>query len=240
MSTPILAIDNLTAGYGRGPAALSGVSLALEGDSLLGVVGANGAGKSTLMRSISGGLKPRSGTISFEGEPIRGHSTADLARRGIILLSEGHRVISPLTVAENLQIAAMALSPRVVKRRVSELLPLIHGMFPVLKEREKQLAGLLSGGEQQMLSIARAMIQRPKLLLLDEPSLGLAPLIVDRIYASFKELQEQGVSMIVVEQNSSRIANACSRMVVLRNGRVTAEGTADELDGRRLHEAYFG
>lgn len=240
MNTPILTIDKLTAGYGRGPAALSGVSLTLEGNSLLGVVGANGAGKSTLMRSISGGLKPRSGTISFEGEAIRGHSTADLARRGVILLSEGHRTIRSLTVAENLQIAAMALNPRVVKRRVNQMLPAIQRMFPVLKEREKQLAGLLSGGEQQMLSIARAMMQRPKLLLLDEPSLGLAPLIVDRIYSSFEELQEQGVSMIVVEQNSSRIAKACSRMIVLRNGRITAEGTADELDGGRLHEAYFG
>jgi branched-chain amino acid transport system ATP-binding protein len=240
MSTPILEIDGLVARYGRGPAALTDISLTLEHGRLLGVVGANGAGKSTLMRSIAGGLKPASGTIAFEGESTRGASIATLARRGIVLLSEGHRTIRPLTVDENLQVAAMAVRPRRVRSRVNDMLPVIHDMFPILKERRKQLAGLLSGGEQQMLSVARAMVQRPRLLLLDEPSLGLAPLIVERIYTSFHQLKEQGVSMIVVEQNSTRIAKACSSLIVLRNGRVTAAGAADDLQGGRLHEAYFG
>jgi branched-chain amino acid transport system ATP-binding protein len=240
VSTPILEVDQLVTSYGRGPAVLSDVSLTLETGELLGVVGANGAGKSTLLRSVSGGLKPKSGSIRFEGESIRGASTAELARRGIVLLSEGHRTIRPLTVSENMQVAAMAVRPGRVKRRVNDMLPVIHEMFPILKERRNQLAGLLSGGEQQMLSVARAMIQRPRLLLLDEPSLGLAPLMVGRIYASFHSLQEQGVSMVVVEQNSARIAEACSSLIVLRNGRVTAAGTAQDLHGRRLHEAYFG
>jgi len=240
MTAPILQVEQLVAGYGRGPAALNDVSLTLNSGQLLGVVGANGAGKSTLMRSIAGGLRPRSGSITYEGEPIRGVPTAHLARRGIVLLSEGHRTIRPLTVDENLQVAAMAVLPGRVRKRVNDMLPVIHEMFPILKERRAQLAGLLSGGEQQMLSIARAMIQRPRLLLLDEPSLGLAPVVVERIYASFRSLQEQGVSMIVVEQNSTRIAQACSSLIVLRNGRVTAEGAADDLQGGRLREAYFG
>jgi len=240
VTAPLLQIEQLVAGYRRGPAALNDVSLTLRSGQLLGVVGANGAGKSTLMRSIAGGLRPRSGSITYEGESIRGVATADLARRGIVLLSEGHRTIRPLTVDENLQVAAMAVLPGRVRKRVNDMLPVIREMFPILKERRSQLAGLLSGGEQQMLSIARAMIQRPRLLLLDEPSLGLAPVVVERIYGSFRSLQEQGVSMIIVEQNSTRIARACSSLIVLRNGRVTAEGAADEIQGGRLREAYFG
>jgi branched-chain amino acid transport system ATP-binding protein len=123
---------------------------------------------------------------------------------------------------------------------MKEMLPLIYELFPVLQERRKQLAGLLSGGEQQMLSVARAMIQAPTLLLLDEPSLGLAPLIVERIYSSFESLRQQGISMVIVEQNSTRVARACSNLIVLREGRITAVGSSAELQGGRLHEAYFG
>jgi branched-chain amino acid transport system ATP-binding protein len=240
VTSPLLQISHLVTGYGRGPAVLDNVSFTVDEGAMVGIVGINGAGKSTLMRSISGGLKPRSGSITFEGIDIARRSTADLARAGIVLLSEGHRVIRPLTVTENLQISTMSILPRRVNRRIAETLPLIYELFPVLQERNKQLAGLLSGGEQQMLSVARALIQRPKLLLLDEPSLGLAPLIVERIYASFERLRQQGISLVVVEQNSVRVAAACSTLIVLRDGRITAEGSASELEGGRLREAYFG
>jgi branched-chain amino acid transport system ATP-binding protein len=240
MTAPLLQVTDLTVGYGRREPVLRDVSLTLEPGAILGLVGLNGAGKTTLMRAISGGLRPRSGEVLFEGRPISGVRTADLARRGVVLLPEGHRVLRPLTVKENLEIATMALRRSRVRKRLDEVQELVYELFPILRERRGQLAGLLSGGEQQMLSVARAIIQAPRVLLLDEPSLGLAPLIVDRIYGSLESLRSQGISMLIVEQNSERVASAADRLIVLREGRIAAEGSPEELQGPRLHAAYFG
>jgi branched-chain amino acid transport system ATP-binding protein len=236
----LLEVRDLTVGYGKHEPVLNGVNLIVRSGDLVGVVGMNGAGKTTLMRAVSGGLRPRSGQIVFEGSSIGSTNTAGLARRGIVILPEGHRVIRPLTVDENLDIATMRLRRRSVRGRIDDVRDLVYDLFPILADRRTQLAGLLSGGEQQMLSLARAIVQKPRLLLLDEPSLGLAPLIVERIYESLGSLRQQGISMLVVEQNSERVAKACERMIVLRDGRVVAEGSPHELSGAQLTTAYFG
>ncbi|TCB97222.1 ABC transporter ATP-binding protein [Micromonospora zingiberis] len=240
MSTPLLQVTDLAVGYGNREPVLRDITLTLEAGEVLGVVGMNGAGKTTLMRALSGSLRPRSGTIHFDGKPIGGVNTADLARRGLVLLPEGHRVLRPLTVDENLEIATMALRRGRVRRRLREVRALVYELFPILEQRRTQLAGLLSGGEQQMLSLARAIVQNPRVLLLDEPSLGLAPLIIDRIYQSLDSLRHQGISMLIVEQNSERVSTACDRLIVLRDGQVSAAGPPAELQGSRLHHAYFG
>jgi branched-chain amino acid transport system ATP-binding protein len=240
MSAPLLEVRDLTVGYGRREPILRDVDLSLEAGTMLGLVGMNGAGKTTLMRALSGGLKPRSGSVLFDGKPCAGLGPADLARRGLVILPEGHRVLRPLTVEENLEISTMRLRRRHVRARLDEVRDRVYDLFPVLAERRGQQAGLLSGGEQQMLSIARAIVQNPRALLLDEPSLGLAPLIVERIYEALRSLGQQGLSMLVVEQNSERIAKFCDHMVVLRDGRICARGTPAELQGQRLHAAYFG
>ncbi|MET9221422.1 MULTISPECIES: ABC transporter ATP-binding protein [unclassified Streptomyces] len=240
MSTPLLDVTGLTAGYGDHQPVLHDVSFTLAEGELLGLVGMNGAGKTTLMRALSGGLKPRSGEVSFQGERMNGFSTAASVRKGIVIVPEGHRVLRPLTVEENLQISAMRLSRRAVRRAIAEKQALVYELFPILAERRTQLAGLLSGGEQQMLSLARAVIQRPRLLLLDEPSLGLAPVVIEKIYASLRALQAEGISMLVVEQNSDRLARASERLIVLRDGRIAATGTPSSLQGAELNAAYFG
>ncbi|MFJ1586571.1 ABC transporter ATP-binding protein [Streptomyces sp. NPDC088197] len=240
MSTPLLDVTGLTAGYGDHQPVLHDVSFTLAEGELLGLVGMNGAGKTTLMRALSGGLKPRSGKVSFQGERMNGFSTAASVRKGIVIVPEGHRVLRPLTVEENLQISAMRLSRRAVRRAIAEKQALVYELFPILAERRTQLAGLLSGGEQQMLSLARAVIQRPRLLLLDEPSLGLAPVVIEKIYASLRALQAEGISMMVVEQNSDRLARASERLIVLRDGRIAATGTPSSLQGAELNAAYFG
>jgi len=240
MNTPLLLAADLTVAYGPGEPILRNINLTLDEGEILGLVGMNGAGKTTLMRTLSGSLRPRSGDLRFVGKDIAGIRTADLARRGIVILPEGHRVLRPLTVEENLQISTMALRRGRVRSRLAPALDLVYDLFPILRDRRNQLAGLLSGGEQQMLSLARAIVQNPKVLLLDEPSLGLAPRIVDRIYDSLESLRTRGMSMLIVEQNSERVAQACNRLVVLRDGRISAQGSPIELRGERLNAAYFG
>jgi branched-chain amino acid transport system ATP-binding protein len=236
----LLRLEQIRAGYGDREPVLLDVNLTVHEGEALGIVGMNGAGKSSLMKVISGSLRPRSGNVVFAGRNVSSLKTADRARLGIVLLPEGHRVIRPLTVHENLEIAVMALSPARVRDRLREILPVVHELFPILRERRDLPAGVLSGGEQQMLSIARAMVQRPRLLLLDEPSLGLAPVVIDRIYSSLGMLRERGMSLLIVEQNSDRVAGACSRLLVLRDGRVVDQGGVHEISGSRLHTAYFG
>ena len=241
MSATALEVRDVTVGYGKNEPVLHDISIVLAQRSILGVVGMNGAGKSTLMRTVAGMLRPRAGEVLFEGRRIDGRHTAGLARGGVVLLPEGHRVLRPLTVRENLRIATMSLSPRKVRNRVDEAEGLIYDLFPILERRSSQLAGLMSGGEQQMLSIARAIMQRPKVLLLDEPSLGLAPRVIGEIYAALGRLRETAdLAMLIVEQNSDRLAEHCEELVVLRDGRVSWVGPSGELDAGRLHAAYFG
>ncbi|MDQ7907487.1 ABC transporter ATP-binding protein [Phytohabitans sp. ZYX-F-186] len=240
MSTPLLEARDLSVSYGRLEPVLRHVSLALRPGEILGLVGMNGAGKTTLMRALSGGLKARSGEVLFQSASIQGRTTATLARAGLVILPEGHRVIRPLTVDENLELSTMSLGRGRVRARLNATRELVYGLFPILRERRHQLAGLLSGGEQQMLSLARAIVQDPKVLLLDEPSLGLAPMVIDRIYESLGSLRDKGISMLIVEQNSQRVAKTCDRLIVLREGVIAAEGSPDMLAGDRLQAAYFG
>jgi branched-chain amino acid transport system ATP-binding protein len=239
VSTPILELRGVTARYGVREPILRDVTLSIGSGETVGVVGMNGAGKSSLMRVISGGLTPVAGTVRFAGHELARSTTSARARSGIVQLAEGHRVIRPLTVRENLEVAVMSISGSKVRRRLAQALPAIYELFPVLQERDKQLAGLLSGGEQQMLSLARAIVQSPRLLLLDEPSLGLAPIVIERIYATLDVLRSEGLSMLIVEQNSDRVTRAASRLYVLRDGQVVDERT-DELDSRELRTSYFG
>jgi branched-chain amino acid transport system ATP-binding protein len=240
MGDQLLRLDRVSAGYRRGVWAIRDVSLDLAGGDALGVVGMNGAGKSTLMATIAGRLHPEQGRVSFDGQDV-GRSTPDRrARRGLVFLPEGHQVISALTVEQNLLVAAGTSTFRAARRRLSEVSDLIYGLFPILADRSDQLAGLMSGGEQQMLSIGRALVTGPRLLLLDEPSLGLAPAVVDRIYDALADLRKEQLSLVVVEQNDTRLRDLCNKIVVLNSGVVTLSCATEDADRDAIRSAYFG
>jgi branched-chain amino acid transport system ATP-binding protein len=189
---------------------------------------------------LAGLLPARSGEIEFQGTRLDNESSSARLRRGIVLLPEGHRVIRSLTVEENLRLAAISRWPRGVRSRLDEILPVVFDLFPVLSDRRRQLAGLLSGGEQQMVSIGRALVSQPRLLLLDEPSLGLAPVIIDRIYESLGLLRQTGLSLLVVEQNYTRLNVLCDRLHVLRLGKVTLSTDGGTDNEEVIRSAYFG
>jgi len=233
-------LEGVSAGYSKVDV-LKDVSLSVEEGSAVGILGANGAGKTTLMRVIAGQLRARSGSVTLAGEPLRGASPSSRVRKGISLVAEGHEIIGSLTVGENLALGAFRFWPRQSRRVIAETRDRVYSLFPILGEREGQLAALLSGGQQQMLAIGRAMMSRPRVILLDEPSLGLAPVIVDQIYAQLAALQqEEGLTLVVVEQSSERAAALCDRLYLLKLGEVVASGTRDEISTEVLHEAYFG
>ncbi len=233
----MLAIEGLEASYGS-IAALRGVSIAVEAGETVAVIGPNGAGKSTLLLSITGVVKPAGGTIRFEGRDIAGAPPETLVATGIALVPEGRRIFGSLTVGENLRIGATV---RADASAVAGDLAHVLELFPILKERSGQKAGQLSGGEQQMLAIARALLSRPRLLLLDEPSLGLAPLIVAQVYATLDRLKKDGLTVLVVEQNMHRALAASDRAYVLNSGRVALSGRSGELAAAEEFEAaYFG
>lgn len=236
----LLMLEGVSAGYSKVDV-LKDVSLSVEEGSAVGILGANGAGKTTLMRVIAGQLRARSGSVTLAGEPLRGASPSSRVRKGISLVAEGHEIIGSLTVGENLALGAFRFWPRQSRRVIAETRDRVYSLFPILGEREGQLAALLSGGQQQMLAIGRAMMSRPRVILLDEPSLGLAPVIVDQIYAQLAALQqEEGLTLVVVEQSSERAAALCDRLYLLKLGEVVASGTRDEISTEVLHEAYFG
>jgi branched-chain amino acid transport system ATP-binding protein len=238
--TALLEVRGLRAGYGAATDVLVDIDLTVEEGSALGVIGANGAGKSSLLKVLAGLLPARSGEIEFQGRRLANESPSARLRRGMVMLPEGHRVIRSLTVEENLRLAAISRWPRGVRSRLDEVLPMVFDLFPVLSERRRQFAGLLSGGEQQMVSIGRALVSKPRLLLLDEPSLGLAPVVIDRIYESLGLLRQTGLSLLVVEQNYTRLNALCDRLHVLRLGKVTLS-TGGELDNdEAIRSAYFG
>ena len=234
---PALRVRDLTAGYGGLPA-LHGVSLEVNRGEIVALVGANGAGKSTLLRAIAGLLQPRSGRIELDGQRIDGRPAHEIVRSGIAYVPEGRRLFGRLTVMDNLLLGAF--THRDVGER-AHALDEVTALFPVLKDRARQLAGTLSGGEQQMLAIGRGLMSRPRVLLLDEPSLGIAPKLVARIYEALLSINRTGLTLLLVEQNV-RAALACaSRAYVLQTGRIIREGASSELLGSDLvRRAFLG
>ena len=233
----LLELRNVTVNYG-GIQALREVNLTVNAGEIVTLIGANGAGKSTTLRTISRLVNPRSGQIVYDGKEIGAARPDEVVRRGIAQCPEGRRVLTRFSVLDNLEMGAYTRADRAAVRADIERQ---FSLFPILGERRKQLAGTLSGGEQQMLAIARAVMSRPRLLLLDEPSLGLAPLIVRNIFAVIRELHEQGVTILLVEQNAHLALRYADRGYVLEAGRMTIAGSAAELAGDdRVRQAYLG
>ncbi|MFE0019280.1 ABC transporter ATP-binding protein [Mesorhizobium sp. NPDC059054] len=236
-SQHLLAVDGLVVRYGR-IAALGGVSIHVDRGEIVAIVGPNGAGKSSLLAAIAGLVRPASGSIAFAGEDTIGQPLEQTVRRGIALVLEGRHVFAGLTVLENLKLGAAARSDFA---EIEKDIAAQFEIFPILAERRRQPAGRLSGGEQQMLVIARALLSRPRLLMVDEPSLGLAPLMTDRVYEVLAEIRKRGVSVLVVEQNAPRALQAADRTYVLNGGRVGLSGPSGELAHHPDFEAaYFG
>ncbi len=233
---PILSVRDLYVSYGA-IKALHGVSMDVYEGEIACVIGANGAGKSTLLNAVMGTVRPESGEISFEGKPLARKSHQVVAQ-GVSLVPEGRKVFAPLTVDENLMIGAF---PRKDKLQVKEDLEWIYTLFPRLKERKGQYAGTLSGGEQQMLSIGRAMMSRPRVLLLDEPSLGLAPILIREIFKELARINREGVTVLLVEQNARQALMLSHRGYVLQTGRIVMHGpSAELLSNPDVKAAYLG
>ena len=234
----MLATEDLRVTYGN-ISALGGVSLRIDEREIVSVIGPNGAGKSSLLNAIAGVVAPAAGTIEFEGQSITGAAPEDLVRLGISLVPEGRHIFGGLTVAENIRIGAVVRRDRAA---VAGDVERVLAMFPVLRERLRQPAGKLSGGEQQMLAIGRALLARPRLLLIDEPSLGLAPLVVSEVYRAVAELRRaEGVTVLIVEQSATRALEVADRTYVLASGAIVMSGSAAELRAEAgFEDAYFG
>ena len=233
----MLTLENVSVSYGA-IEALKGVSLRVDKGEVVTLIGANGAGKTTTLRTITGLLTPKRGSIVFEDKQIAGKPTHKLIAMGMSMSPEGRGVFANLTVRENL---AMGAYLQKEKRVVAEGMEQAFTMFPRLKERESQKAGTLSGGEQQMLAMGRALMSRPRLLLLDEPSLGLAPMVVHTIFEAIEEIRSKGTTILLVEQNAHAALKHSDRAYVLETGRITMEGPSKELaDDPRIKEAYLG
>lgn len=233
----LLEVKDLHVNYG-GIQALRGISFSVEEGQIVTLIGANGAGKSTALRTICGIVKAKSGSIAFEGESILGLDTQKVVQRGIAMVPEGRRVFPNLTVLENLKIGAYL---RKDDAGVKSDLERVHTLFPRLKERSWQLAGTLSGGEQQMLAVGRALMTRPKLMMMDEPSLGLAPMVVRDIFAIIRQLSEQGITILLIEQNANAALHAAHYGYVLQTGAITLQDTGERLlENRSVQEAYLG
>jgi len=233
----MLELRTVTAGYGQFTA-LWDVSLRVAAGEAVAVVGPNGAGKTTLMRVISGLVPLRSGGLLFEGESLGGKPAHDIVAHGIAHVPEGRRIFPALTVTDNLKMGAFIPAAR---RAFRESLDRVYALFPVLAERRSQRAGSLSGGEQQMLAIGRALMSRPKLILLDEPSMGLAPVIVLRLFDLIRRVREEGYTILVVEQNVRQVLKLVDRAYLLEVGRIKMEGRADQLSEQEfVRKAYVG
>ena len=245
----MLKLENVRTLYGP-IEALKGIDMEVKRGEIICLIGSNGAGKSTTLMTTSGILKPGSGAITFEGERIDGLPPHCIVGMGISQVPEGRRIFPRLTVLENLEMGAYSVAgrkraedkrPRAPGRQRESSLDRIFSLFPVLKERRKQQGGTLSGGEQQMLAIARALMSRPKVLLLDEPSLGLAPILVSRIFRIIKEINQEGVTILLVEQNAHAALSLSGRGYVLEGGRITIHGTGQELlNNAQVKRAYLG
>lgn len=234
---PMLQLSNVDAYYGK-VHALKGVSISVETGELVTLIGANGAGKSTILKTISGILRPQKGEIYFLDERIDSKTSEQIVRLGIALCPEGRRIFSDMTVKENLEMGAFT---RKDSPGVREDIQGVYDLFPILKERIKLPAGSLSGGEQQMLAIGRAMMSKPKLLMFDEPSLGLAPIMVERVADVINELHARGTTILLVEQNAEVALKLANRAYVLETGRIALEGPSDSLlRNEYVRKAYLG
>lgn len=232
----MLKVTGIETYYGK-IQALKGISLDVEQGKIVTILGANGAGKTTTMKTIAGLLKPKNGTIEFQGENVTGLRPDQLVKKGIALVPEGRAILSSMTVMENLEMGAYHRSDKEIGKDIEEVM----NHFPILKERKNQLGGTLSGGQQQMLAIARAILSRPKLLLLDEPSMGLAPLIVADIFKIIREIKDAGTTVLLVEQNAKQALKIADYGYVLETGKVIISGKAkDLLEDPRIVEAYLG
>ena len=218
--------------------AIKGISLAVEEGEIVTLIGANGAGKSTTLRTISGLLKPKTGEINFLNKNIAGMPAHKIVREGISQVPEGRRIFAEMTVQENLELGAFTRSD---KDEIQNDFKMVFGRFPRLEERKSQLAGTLSGGEQQMLAMGRALMSRPKLLLLDEPSMGLAPLLIKEIFSIIADIHKTGTTVLLVEQNANMALSIANRAYVLETGRITISGDAKELAASEdIRKAYLG
>ena len=235
-AAPILEVRDLRVVYGA-IEALKGISLSLGEREIVTLIGANGAGKSTTLRTIMGLVPARGGEVRFHGRPTSGTPTHRLVREGLILVPEGRAIFSNLSVRENLEMGAYARRDHGIAQDFEK----VYGIFPRLKEREKQTGGTLSGGEQQMLAIARALMSRPKVLLLDEPSLGLAPILVHTIFEAIEQIHREGTPVLLVEQNANAALKHSNRAYVLETGTVALEGTSEQVAANpKVKEAYLG
>jgi branched-chain amino acid transport system ATP-binding protein len=235
--SPLLEVDKLVAGYGL-MTVLNGVSLQVERGATVAVVGGNGAGKTTLIRAIGGVIAPRAGRIRFDGRDITGWSSDAVCELGLAQVPEGRQLFPSLSVEDNLRLGAILKRAR---PHSAKSLASVYELFPKLAERRRQLAGTLSGGEQQMLAIGRALMARPILIMLDEPSLGLAPVMVELMFDTVARLAAEGMSLVLVEQNVAESLQVCSRAYVLENGEVAMSGpSASLLADDRVRQAYLG
>ncbi|MBS4095878.1 MAG: ABC transporter ATP-binding protein [Sulfuricella sp.] len=238
----MLLVDNLHAGYGASEV-LAGTSLEVKQGSVVALIGANGAGKTTTMRAISGMLKPTGGTVLLDGQPVQGLDASRIARLGLAHAPEGRKVFGPLSVEDNLLLGAYSHLPRFLgfRGKAAAELERVYELFPRLKERRQQSAGTLSGGEQQMLAIGRALMAMPKVMLLDEPSMGLAPVIVQEVFNTIRRLKEAGITLLLVEQFAHSALEVADYAYVMEHGRIAIEGTPTQLhQDERVLAAYLG
>jgi branched-chain amino acid transport system ATP-binding protein len=237
MSAPILELKDLSVSYG-GIKAVRGINLHVNAGELVTLIGANGAGKSTTLRAITGLIHPSGGKVIYNGSDITNTDSFKLVRQGLVMVPEGRGIFGQLTIEENL---AMGAFVRNDSAAVAQEIENVFEIFPRLKERRKQSAGTLSGGEQQMLAMGRALLAKPKLLLLDEPSMGLAPLMIKKIFETVAMISKQGTTILLIEQNAKLALKAANRAYVMESGVITIEGDAKEmLDNPKVKEAYLG
>ena len=235
MSDVILSIKDLKVSYG-GIEAVKGISFDVRQGEIVTLIGANGAGKSSTLRAISGLVKPSGGSISFEGQDITGKNPTDIVKQGVSLVPEGRRIFADLTVLENLRIG-----PYLRHDDLKDDIEWVYSLFPRLKERSWQAGGTLSGGEQQMLAVGRALMSRPKLIMMDEPSLGLAPIVVRGIFDIIREINKRGTTILLIEQNANMALQTADTGYVMETGRITLTGTGEELlKNEAVQAAYLG
>ncbi len=235
MSDVILSIKDLKVSYG-GIEAVKGISFDVRQGEIVTLIGANGAGKSSTLRAISGLVKPSGGSISFEGQNITGRNPTEIVKQGVTLVPEGRRIFADLTVLENLRIGAYLRHDD-----LKDDIEWVYSLFPRLKERSWQAGGTLSGGEQQMLAVGRALMSRPKLIMMDEPSLGLAPIVVRGIFDIIREINQRGTTILLIEQNANMALQTAHTGYVLETGRITLTGTGEELlKNEAVQAAYLG